>query len=47
MRQARDLAPQLVRYHPQAHQIVHLLTEHDRRAPDTLAGFARWAHITR
>ncbi len=43
---ARAIAPQLTRYHPQAHEIVHLLTEHDRRATDSLAGFARWAGIT-
>ena len=46
LQQARACAPQLVRYHPQARETVHLLTEHDRRANDTLAGFARWAGIT-
>ncbi|MGH3915918.1 MAG: helix-turn-helix domain-containing protein [Pseudonocardiaceae bacterium] len=44
--QARAVAPQLTRYHPQAHETLHLLAEHDRRATDTLAGFADWAHIT-
>jgi len=42
---ARTIAPQLTRYHPQAHETTHLLAEHDRRAPDSLAGFARWADI--
>ncbi|MGH3913376.1 MAG: helix-turn-helix domain-containing protein [Pseudonocardiaceae bacterium] len=46
LHQARVIAPQLTRYHPQARETLHLLAEHDRRAPDTLAGFARWAHIT-
>ncbi|MGH3929038.1 MAG: hypothetical protein ACRDTF_03575 [Pseudonocardiaceae bacterium] len=43
---ARTIAPQLTRYHPQVHETAHLLAEHDRRAPDSLAGFARWAGIT-
>ncbi|MGQ0778992.1 MAG: hypothetical protein ACT4NY_32035, partial [Pseudonocardiales bacterium] len=42
---ARMIAPQLTRYHPQARETAVLLTEHDRRAPDSLAGFARWAGI--
>lgn len=42
---ARQVAPQLTRYHPQAHETVHLLTEHDRRATNSLAGFAHWAGI--
>jgi tetratricopeptide (TPR) repeat protein len=44
--QASHVAPQLTRYHPQAHETAHLLIEHDRCANDSLAGFARWAGIT-
>ncbi|MGH3492314.1 MAG: helix-turn-helix domain-containing protein [Sciscionella sp.] len=43
---ARVLAPQLVCYHPQAHETLHFLTETARRNPDTLAGFARWIGVT-
>ncbi|MGH3798089.1 MAG: helix-turn-helix domain-containing protein [Pseudonocardiaceae bacterium] len=42
LRQARVTAPQLTRYHPQVHETVRILAERDRRATDTLAGFARW-----
>ncbi|MGH3943274.1 MAG: helix-turn-helix domain-containing protein [Pseudonocardiaceae bacterium] len=42
---ARTIAPQLTRYHPQVHETAHLLMEHDHRAWDSLAGFARWADI--
>jgi transcriptional regulator with XRE-family HTH domain len=43
---ARRIAPQLTRYHPSVHETVHLLAETDRRATDSLAGFARWAGVT-
>ena len=43
---ARRIAPQLTRYHPQVHETVHLLAETDRRATDSLAGFARWIGVT-
>jgi len=46
LHQARQIAPQLTRYHPQAREIMHFLVEHDRRATDSLADFARWAGIT-
>ena len=42
---ARKIAPQQTRYHPSVHETVHLLAEHDRRATDTLAGFARWLGV--
>lgn len=45
LREACALAPQLVRYHPHAHETAHFLTEADRRDPDTLAGFARWLRL--
>lgn len=32
--------------HPQVHETVHLLAETDRRATDSLAGFARWIGVT-
>ncbi|MGQ0778403.1 MAG: hypothetical protein ACT4NY_29010 [Pseudonocardiales bacterium] len=46
LRRARDIAPQLTRYHPQVHETIHVLTEAQRRVPDSLPGFARWAGIT-
>ncbi|MGH4021334.1 MAG: hypothetical protein ACRDT0_19320 [Pseudonocardiaceae bacterium] len=45
LNQARRIAPQLTRYHPSVHETVQLLAETDRRATDSLAGFARWAGI--
>lgn len=38
--------PQLTRYHPQVHETVYLLAETNRRATDSLAGFALWIGIT-
>jgi hypothetical protein len=46
LNRARRIAPQLTRYHPQVHETVHLLAETDRRATDSLAGFARWIGVT-
>ncbi|MGH3875204.1 MAG: helix-turn-helix domain-containing protein [Pseudonocardiaceae bacterium] len=46
LNRARRIAPQLTRYHPQVHETVHLLAETDRRATDSLAGFARWIGTT-
>jgi transcriptional regulator with XRE-family HTH domain len=46
LNQARRIAPQQTRYHPSVHETVHLLAETDRRATDSLAGFARWAGVT-
>ncbi len=46
LNQARAIAPQLTRYHPQAHETLHFLAETERRAADSLAGFARWVGIT-
>lgn len=45
LNRARRIAPQLTRYHPQVHETVHLLAETDRRATDSLAGFARWLGV--
>ncbi|MGH3980761.1 MAG: helix-turn-helix domain-containing protein [Pseudonocardiaceae bacterium] len=42
---ARELTPQLVRYHPQVHETLATLAETDRRRSDSLAGFARWAGV--
>ncbi|MGH3928945.1 MAG: helix-turn-helix domain-containing protein [Pseudonocardiaceae bacterium] len=46
LNEARRIAPQQTRYHPSVRETVYLLAERDRRASDSLAGFARWAHIT-
>lgn len=43
LRHARTIAPQLVRYHPQARETLLFLAETQRRNPDTVPGFARWA----
>ncbi|MGH3913375.1 MAG: hypothetical protein ACRDTC_08195, partial [Pseudonocardiaceae bacterium] len=45
LKQARQISPQQTRYHPTVHETLHLLAETDRRANDTLAGFARWAGV--
>jgi hypothetical protein len=45
LNRARRIAPQLTRYHPHVHETVHLLAETDRRATDSLAGFARWLGV--
>ncbi|MGH3940319.1 MAG: helix-turn-helix domain-containing protein [Pseudonocardiaceae bacterium] len=46
LHQARQITPQQTRYHPSVRETVHLLAERERRANDTLAGFARWAGLT-
>jgi hypothetical protein len=43
--QARRIAPQLTRYHPQVRETLTVIAEQDRRATDTLIGFARWAGV--
>lgn len=43
--QARAVAPQKTHYDAGVRESVHLLAETDRRATDSLAGFARWAGI--
>jgi transcriptional regulator with XRE-family HTH domain len=42
---ARQLAPQLTRYHPQARETIVALAERDRRATRSLANFAAWAGV--
>lgn len=42
---ARQIAPQLTRYHPQVRETLVVLAEQDRRRTDSLAGFARWAGV--
>lgn len=42
---ARRVAPYNTRYHPAVRETVLALAEADRRATDSLAGFARWAGI--
>lgn len=42
---ARRISPQQTRMHPSVHETVRAIAEADRRATDTLAGFARWAGI--
>lgn len=45
LNQARAIAPQLTRYHPQVQETVHLLAEADRRDTESLAGFAHWTGV--
>jgi transcriptional regulator with XRE-family HTH domain len=45
LNQARQIAPQLTRYHPQVHETLAVLAESDRRRTDSLTGFARWAGV--
>lgn len=42
---ARRVAPHNTRHHPSVRETVLTLAESDRRATDSLAGFARWAGI--
>lgn len=46
LKQARAAAPQQTRYGSSVHETVRILAETDRRATDTLAGFARWLGVT-
>ncbi len=42
---ARDIAPEQTRYHPWVRETLHIIVEAERRATDSLTGFARWADI--
>ncbi|WP_280495839.1 hypothetical protein [Nocardia farcinica] len=42
--QARRVAPELTRNHPQVHETVRVLAR-ARRGTDALANFARWANV--
>ena len=42
---AREVAPQMTRFHPQVRETVTALAEADRRNTQSLAGFARWVGI--
>ena len=46
LKEARRITPQQTRYHSSVHETVRILAETDRRATDTLAGFARWIGVT-
>ena len=45
LQEARAVAPQLTRYHPQVRETLAVLAEKDRRRTDSLSGFARWAGV--
>jgi hypothetical protein len=45
LKQARQIAPELTRYHPQVHETVRALVRAERRRSDKVASFARWAGI--
>ncbi|WP_048832688.1 helix-turn-helix domain-containing protein [Nocardia cyriacigeorgica] len=42
--QARRIAPELTRNHPQVHETIRVLA-HSRRSTDALAKFAKWADV--
>ncbi|MGH3936190.1 MAG: helix-turn-helix domain-containing protein [Pseudonocardiaceae bacterium] len=45
LHQARRIAPQLTRYHPQVRETVHALAIQDARSTDSLRNFAAWCGI--
>ncbi|MGH3924331.1 MAG: hypothetical protein ACRDTT_15955 [Pseudonocardiaceae bacterium] len=45
LQQARRIAPQLTRYHPQVHETVHILAARDARSTASLRYFAAWCGI--
>ncbi|MDQ3765411.1 MAG: helix-turn-helix domain-containing protein [Actinomycetota bacterium] len=45
LHQARRIAPQLTRYHPQVRETVHALAVQDARATGSLRNFAAWCGI--
>jgi hypothetical protein len=45
LQQARRIAPQLTRYHPQVHETVHTLAIQDARSTGSLPRFAAWCGI--
>lgn len=45
LQQARRIAPQLTRYHPQVHETVHNIAIHDARSTGSLPRFAAWCGI--
>ncbi|MGH3854767.1 MAG: hypothetical protein ACRDR6_14985 [Pseudonocardiaceae bacterium] len=45
LRHARRIAPNSPRYHPQAHETVHILAARDARSTASLRHFAAWCGI--
>ncbi|WP_158430174.1 helix-turn-helix domain-containing protein [Nocardia cyriacigeorgica] len=45
LQQARRIAPQLTRYHPQVHETVHALAVSDSRSTHSLSHFAAWCGV--
>jgi transcriptional regulator with XRE-family HTH domain len=45
LEQARRIAPQLTRYHPQVHETVHILAARDAQSTASLRRFAAWCGI--
>ncbi|WP_157228630.1 hypothetical protein [Nocardia brevicatena] len=45
LQQARRIAPQLTRYHPQVHETIHALAVSDARSTHSLANFAAWCGV--
>jgi len=45
LHEARRIAPQLTRYHPQVRETIHTLAVSDARTTNSLASFAAWCGI--
>lgn len=45
LQDARRVAPELTRYHPQVRETVQAMVRAERRRSDNLAAFARWAGV--
>jgi hypothetical protein len=45
LQQARRVAPQLTRFHPQVHETIQTLAVTDARATNSLANFAAWCGV--
>jgi transcriptional regulator with XRE-family HTH domain len=46
LQEARRVAPELTRYHPQVHETIRALVRAERRRSDKLAAYACWAGVT-
>jgi hypothetical protein len=46
LKEARRVAPEQTRYHPQVHETIRALVRAERRRSDKLAAYARWTGVT-
>ena len=45
LRQAKDIAPTQIRYHPMVHETIRVLAREETRSTDSIRGFATWCGI--